>query len=559
MRDARSNPLVRLLPSLTDVAFLLPVAFLFLVMQGARTLLGDGDTGWHVRTGEWILRNGRVPHSDIFSYTMPGQPWFAWEWLWDLSFGWMHRQWGMNAVVLASMMVLGVTFALLFRLILQRCANPFLAIAVTGLAAAGSCIHYLARPHLFTFVFVVAFYWILEAASEGRPRLLWLLPVLMVVWTNMHGGFLAGLLLIGIYTAGNAASWLLENDAERRGAALTRIAWFAAAGAASFAATFVNPYFYHLHVHIYEYLRDPQLWQTVQEFQPLSFQGPTALFGEPMLALGVLAAAWMLYQRRFVHALLLAGWAHLALMSARNLPLFLLIAAPGVAEMLSELLRVAKRAGMREWIRRAAARFEEIGAEFGPLDRIPRAHLASAAVMALVALGISAPHSSAKFRAEYDPSRYPAKALNVLRSADSQRIFTHDEWGDYLIYNLYPSRKVFVDGRSDFYGPKFGEKYLDVMRVKCDWEQNLNQYAVDTILLPVDESLAGALKQSQKWRVVYDDGMAIVFRSNVPTTTHNSSIAGRLASDGLNFDKNHTAVTAARNSNRKAVHTENRS
>src|SRR5690348_9245622 len=141
------SPVVRVLPSLTDVAFLLPVGFLFFVMQGAHTLLGDGDTGWHVRTGEWILRNGRVPHADIFSYTMPGQPWVAWEWLWDMGFGWLHERWGMGAVVVASLAVLGVTFALLFRLIRRKCGNPFLALAVTGLAAAGASIHYLARPH----------------------------------------------------------------------------------------------------------------------------------------------------------------------------------------------------------------------------------------------------------------------------------------------------------------------------------------------------------------------------------------------------------------------------
>src|SRR5689334_3280753 len=155
MSGAKPNPVVRVLPSLTDVAFVLPAAFLFLVMQGARTMLGDGDTGWHVRTGEWILQNGRIPRTDIFSYTMPGQPWFAWEWLWDLCFGWLHQRWGMAAVVAASLLVLCLTFALLFRLVRRKCGNDFLAIAVTALAAAGCSIHYLARPHLFSFLFIV--------------------------------------------------------------------------------------------------------------------------------------------------------------------------------------------------------------------------------------------------------------------------------------------------------------------------------------------------------------------------------------------------------------------
>src|SRR5439155_20547089 len=82
----RANPIVRVLPSLTDLAVIFTILFVFICMSGTHTLLGDGDTGWHIRTGQWILANGRVPHHDMFSFTMPGQPWFAWEWLWDVAF-----------------------------------------------------------------------------------------------------------------------------------------------------------------------------------------------------------------------------------------------------------------------------------------------------------------------------------------------------------------------------------------------------------------------------------------------------------------------------------------
>src|SRR5689334_3098388 len=114
MSVTKLNPLIRVMPSLTDVAFLMPILFLFARMDGTRALLGDGDTGWHIRTGEWILANGRVPHLDLFSYTRSGQPWFAWEWLWDVCFGWLHQTWGMQAVLAVSILVLCTTFALLF-------------------------------------------------------------------------------------------------------------------------------------------------------------------------------------------------------------------------------------------------------------------------------------------------------------------------------------------------------------------------------------------------------------------------------------------------------------
>jgi hypothetical protein len=98
MSNLKINPVLRILPSMTDFAFLMPLIFIFTGMHGARTLLGDGDTGWHVRTGEWILSHGRVPEKDLFSFTRTGQTWFAWEWLSDVLLAWLHQHWGMAAV-----------------------------------------------------------------------------------------------------------------------------------------------------------------------------------------------------------------------------------------------------------------------------------------------------------------------------------------------------------------------------------------------------------------------------------------------------------------------------
>ncbi len=182
METTKPHYAVRLLPSLTDVAFLMPLAFLFLRMGGATSMLGDGDTGWHVRTGEWILANHRIPSQDIFSYTKAGQPWFAWEWLWDLAFAWLYQRGGMAAVVLASMLVICMASVLLFRLICRKCGNPLLSIGVMFFVTGASSIHWLARPHLFTLLFTVIFYSILERAKEdGRVRLLWWLPALTVI------------------------------------------------------------------------------------------------------------------------------------------------------------------------------------------------------------------------------------------------------------------------------------------------------------------------------------------------------------------------------------------
>ena len=159
--QARSQFAVKWLPSLADFAFLMPLTFLFGRMDGMRSLLSDCDTGWHIRTGDWIIANGWVPLRDIFSFTKPGAPWFAWEWLSDVLFARLNALGGLQAVAMFAILMLSVTFGALF-LLLRRKSNPILAIAVTMLAAGASSIHWLARPHLFTLLFLVLFYAALE-------------------------------------------------------------------------------------------------------------------------------------------------------------------------------------------------------------------------------------------------------------------------------------------------------------------------------------------------------------------------------------------------------------
>src|SRR5437763_11254032 len=187
MESVRSQVAVKFLPSLADFAFLMPIAFLFGRMDGVKTLLSDCDTGWHIRTGEWILANGWVPMRDVFSYSKAGAPWYAWEWLGDVLFARINQFGGLQAIVIFAILLLCATFGSLFLLV-RRKSNPIVAIGITMLAAAASSIHWLARPHLFTLFFLVLFYAALELVEEGRTRLfgvpiLAALPVASILWT----------------------------------------------------------------------------------------------------------------------------------------------------------------------------------------------------------------------------------------------------------------------------------------------------------------------------------------------------------------------------------------
>ena len=516
MDTADSKVAVKLLPSMADIAFLMPVVFLFGRMDGLMTLLGDCDTGWHIRTGQWILAHHAVPYRDLFSYSKPDSVWYAWEWLSDVIFAGLNRAGGLAAVSLFAILLLAVIFTLVFRLA-RRHSNPVVAVAVTVLAVGASSIHWLARPHLFTLLFTVIFLSALYHVKEGRTRFagipwLVLLPVLTVLWTNLHGGFLVGVAMIAVFGAAELLQILLAAQSEGRAAGLDRAKKYLLSALACLVASLLNPYTYHLHVHVLRYLRDPYQAEHIMEFLSVSFHHPIAIFFETMLAGGVLAGAWYARHGSFVEPLLLLLWAHAALLSARNIPIFMIVAAPMVAAAAAAGLRHLPAAPVAAWLQQVAVRFNRIVRETSETDAIGRWHLASLAGLALVAALLYAPHPPKGFRAEFDPQRYPAGAVIALGQYPAARVFTFDQWGDYLIYRLYPRSKVFVDGRSDFYGDDFETKLLAVLNVNYGWDQTLARFGVDTVLMPPNSPLTGAMKESCRWRVVYDDGVALVFR-----------------------------------------------
>jgi hypothetical protein len=517
MDSRRHQFMLKLLPSLADFAFLLPIIFLFGRMGGVKALLGDGDTGWHIRTGEWILSHRQIPAGDLFSYTKPGQPWVAWEWLSEVIFAWLNAHGGLASVLLASVLLLAVTFALLFRLAREK-SNPVVAFLVLSLALATSSVHWLARPHLFSLLFLVIFYGVLEQVRAGKTRILGiprlaLLPGATILWVNLHAGFFIGIVLIGCFAAGEAIKLVLAPDNSSLPAERARAKAYVITAMACLAASLVNPYSYHLHRHVLQYVGDPYQSQHIMEFLTLSFHHPVALYFECLLAAGLGAALSNIAQRSYTEAVLIVVWAHAALLAARNLPLFAIVATPIVAAALDQFFVRLPGLEVAGWLRRAAARFLATLRETGKTEAVPRWHLASATATLILATLLYAPAPPQVFRAEYDRAAYPVAAIPVLESQRPERAFTTAEWGGYLIYRLYPGIRVFIDSRSDFYGSDFSQKYIDVIKAKYGWRKTLSEAGVDTILLPPGAELCGALKETSDWRLVYDDGVALIFRA----------------------------------------------
>src|SRR5208282_584362 len=272
-----SSALRFLLPSVRDIIFI----FLFWsVLAGplSNRPLADADIGWHIRNGERILATHALPRTDPFSSTMQGRPWFAWEWLYDILLGILHQVCGLNGVVWLCALLVAVIFATLLSQFLRRGTGLPLAVVLMLLAEAAAAIHLYARPHIVSWVFSLLWFVVLERWERNErgslpPWIRWFFPASMLLWVNLHGGWLFGMVLLGIYPLAAFVESVRTRDAFAAIRAAHRARAMAAAWATSAVATLVNPYGWRLHAHIYRYLSDRYLMNRIDEFKSPDFHG----------------------------------------------------------------------------------------------------------------------------------------------------------------------------------------------------------------------------------------------------------------------------------------------
>jgi hypothetical protein len=531
------------LPSVRDTIFI----FLFWSLLAgplSHLPLADADIGWHIRTGELILATHSLPRTDPFSSTMQGKPWFAWEWLYDLTLGILDRACGLNGVVWFCALLVAATFTLLLSQLLRRGTGLLLAIVLMLLAEVAATIHLYARPHIASWLFSLLWFMALEGwersepgqsvAQQRLPRWLpWFFPASMLLWVNLHGGWLLGLALVGIYTFSGFVDSLRERDAFAKIRIAQRARAMALAWVTSVMATFANPFGWRLHAHIYGYLSDRYLMNHIDEFRSPDFHGWAQRSFAIILVLVVVAFAedrlrakgdsGNYHQLRLSHLLVVLLAVYAGFYSSRNLPvssmLLVLIAGPILWD---EFAALADKPGAWSWVRRVTARILDFSARMGAQEMQLRGHLWPV-VAVLLAFAICLHGGQVGSRrvidVAFDPQKVPAGAVNFLQRESAEEppptepVFSTDTWGGYLIFEMYPDRKVVMDDRHDLYGSDRVRQYLILTQGGPGWQGVLQDWQIHTALLPVDSTLANLLRElPQHWRVVYEDKVAVVFK-----------------------------------------------
>lgn len=490
---------MRLAPTLPDLFFAILLAAWFGQPAVWQCLLGDGDTGWHIRTGQILLATGRVPAHDPFSFWRAGERWYAWEWLSDAIFAELHRWRGLEAVAALAVVAVCLWAAVLFAWLLDRGVGAGISLGVTLAVVSASSIHFLARPHIFSLLLLAPALWTIDRDRRTPDGRLWWLVPLAGLWANLHAGFAGWLAIL---------AWLVIASAlERRGAAVRRYGLLAALSA---AATLANPYGWQLHRHILSYVNSPWILDHVEEFQsPRIRSESTLVFAALLLGAAALGARRWRSTRWFESGLVMF-WGFEALRSARHIPWFAMMAAPVIASACAEWWR--ERAG-RAPNRSATRILWEVSRDAGEHARFT----AWLPVLGALTLAAVLPRSGlADFPAARFPVESVARNVGRLTGAPPPRVLTPDQWADYLIYRLYPRARVFFDGRSDFYGPAAGEDYRTLLGAGPNWPQVMARYGFAVALLPLDWPLGRLLEREPGWRVVYRDRQAVVLERTEP-------------------------------------------
>ena len=505
-------------PSITDLIF---VILLFAMSSGALAprLLGDASIGWHIRNGEQMLRTDSVTRTDPFSVTMGGHTWYAWEWLYDVAIAGIHYSFGLNGVVFFTAVMISLTFALTLRLCLGRGADLPITALLLALSLGVSMIHLFARPHVLSWLFTVIWFQLLDSSesvdsAEGRRRV-WYLPALMLLWVNVHGGFVLGLVLLGLYLLSAAVRYHRRRDGEESRRLAQRLKTLAMVTVASLAVSLINPYGYELHVHVYRYLSSRWLMNHIDEFLSPNFHGVAQQCFVAILLITIVALAAARTRPSLSRVFVLLFATYSGLYAARNLPVSSLLLTLIVAPLWTLALAEAREnSNLSLRLRAFVSRWQAFTGRVGEVERGFGGHLWPAAA---VFLGMLICAQQGKLGAtqwmnvHFDPKQLPVQATAaIVQRGIPEPIFAPDSWGGYLIYRLYPQTKVFVDDRHDFYGEDFLRDYLKAIRLTPDWDKFLKENHVNWTLLPTGSPLANMLEETAQWNVVYRDGTAVL-------------------------------------------------
>ena len=471
---------------------LIPVLTGVLVFgMAARTPL-DSDLFWHLRAGTDMLRSGQPVLVDWMSYTRAGAAWINHSWLSEVFLALIFRAGGFAAIGFwMALMAVAVLMLVYARLSGPAIWRAFLLVLVAAVIAPV----WSPRPQLFSLLLLVLLDWLLDGWRAGRAPG-WLIVLLMGFWSNLHGGYALGVILIMCWVAGE----LLNHLTGREGAlSWRRILSLAGWGAVGFLAAAINPNGIAMWRIPFQTVGVGVLQQSIPEWASPDFHDLTQ---QPFLVLlvGLIAAVGLAGKPVDGKALMKSlVFAAMGLVARRNIAPFALLAAPLLAESGGLVLA------------QVLARLPRLPESKSVSPRLAKGiNLFLVGFLAFVMLLKWYVVSTTPVVEAYMAQSYPTAAVSWLKMANPPgKMFSSYAWGGYLDWAL-PQYPVFVDGRTDLFGDAVIGQWLSTANAEAGWQQTLDHWDVRLVLLERGWPLTAELERVG-WKLVYQDSLTVIY------------------------------------------------
>lgn len=469
--------------------------------MAVRTSVGS-DTWWHLKAGEWMLANRAILRTDLFSLTRQGSAWVYPGWVAQILLYSVFRTFSFAGLNLFTAFMVVAAFAFVWCTLEGR---DLLKAFVILLSAAASGVYWSARPQIISLVLAGFFLFVLYSFRQGKARLLWSLPLAMIFWVNVHGGFAIGFLILGVYLCGEFVQLVQEvikADRDWRSAwdqhkrKIVRLLSISLLCALSVS---INPHGPQMLLYPFKTVSIQVLQDYIQEWQSPNFHDAQVI---PFLLMILLLIGTISGSRRKVEPtqlLLVLVFLPLALLASRNIALFALVAAPLITRHLDRVLDIQrKKLG-------AAAQLPESAAKWFNLTIF---------LLLSVASGLQISTSlSSKANQDVIEAKFPVYAVEYLRNVQTtMNLFNTYNWGGYIIWELHPDYLSFVDGRTDLFDDEILDQYLVTWQGLAGWERVFETWDIEVALVEPWAPLRVRL-EAQGWAIDYEDDLAVVLSS----------------------------------------------
>jgi hypothetical protein len=526
--------------------FYFALILIIVFAMAARTPL-DSDMWWHLRAGQETWTTATPMTVDTFSHTRYGETWINHSWLSQVGMYLLFEHGSYLALTIAVAALAALSMAFVYA---QMQAPPLLRAFIIVLAAAVAGTVWSPRPQLLSLVlFGLLAYLLYLFKWKGRDRL-WLLPLIFILWSNLHGGYALGLLLLAAMVSGEILNHLLgysmnsppldkggsggDSHPTQDPTSLAKgwsggdshqirnppilpwpsIAKLILLSVLSFLVVAINPNGLAMWAIPFQTVGVQVLQQFISEWASPDFH---QLFQQPFLWLlfATLAAIGLSSCRLDGTDLVtLVGFAYLGLLARRNFGPFAMIAAPILARHLYPTL-LDWAAGLHPTLNAWQHRFP-IQQRFSSGRQLPASVMAITnalilALLLLVAVVKAYAVSTPILVQSYERQLFPVEAVEWLRANQPPgNLFNSYNFGGYLVWHL-PEYPVFVDGRTDLFGDELLRDYLQIWSGKNGWQAKLNSYEVGVVLVDAGSNLARVLDSEQGWVREYGDEMVVVY------------------------------------------------